>query len=222
MRARWHWSGDGVLFDMDGTLVDSGASVLRAWRWAAAELDLPFSEFAPYVHGIPAAEVLATVLPGVPARRRDELARSMLARQSADTADVRAVPGALAALAGLPAERWAVVTSADRPLALARLAAAGLPLPRVLITSELTAAGKPAPEPYLAGAAGLGLSARRCLVVEDSPAGVASGLAAGAPVLGVLGSARSLAGVSCQVGDLTEARFGADQAGVRVSARSAG
>lgn len=208
-----------MLFDMDGTLVDSGASVLRAWRWAAAELDQPFSAFAPYVHGIPAAQVLELVVPSIEPGLRDSLAAAMLARQSSDTVDVVAVPGALAALDVLPTARWAIVTSADQELARARIRAAGLPLPRVLITSEATPVGKPAPDPFLAGALRLGFAASACLVVEDSPAGVSAGREAGCPVLGVLTSSESLAGVDFAVADLTRVAFSVDRLGVSVATR---
>jgi len=214
-----------VLFDMDGTLVDSGASVSRAWQWAATELGLPFSAFEPYLHGIPADQVLGRVVPWLPAAERSALAAQLLARQTADTEGVVAVPGSAAALAavadGSPA-RWAVVTSADRALAEARLRAAGLPLPRQLITAELTPAGKPAPDPYLYAARRLGAAAARCLVIEDSAAGVRSGRAAGCPVLGVLTTTAELAGVDWAVSDLTEVRFSADGTGVHARLRASG
>lgn len=215
----WRWSGRSVLFDMDGTLVDSGAGVIAAWRWAVAELGLPFSRVAPFVHGIPADQVLAQVAPTVPAARRAQVVARMLSMQTTDTTGIVAVPGALAALDVLPTARWAVVTSADRALATARLRAAGLPLPRHLITAELTAAGKPAPDPYLLAASRLGAAPGDCLVVEDSAAGVTAGRAAGCPVLGVLTSAETLAGTAYEVADLTEVRFEADRLGVHVDAR---
>lgn len=219
----WRWSGAAVLFDMDGTLVDSAASVLRAWRWTAEQLRLSFSAFRPYLHGIPADQVLARVAPSVAAERRAELAAAMLARQAVDTDGVLAVPGAAEAIAvfrSAPRARWAVVTSADRTLAEARLRAAGLPLPRQLITAELTHVGKPAPDPYLYAARSLGVLPADCLVVEDSPAGVRSGRAAGCPVLGVLTSVTSAAelpGVACAVADLAAVAFALD--GSTVTAR---
>ena len=90
----WSWSGAAVLFDMDGTLVDSGASVLRAWQWTAERLDLPFSVFAPYLHGIPADQVLARVASFLPKEVRASVVEEMLARQAADTSGIVAVPGA--------------------------------------------------------------------------------------------------------------------------------
>jgi sugar-phosphatase len=216
----WRWSGSAVLFDMDGTLVDSGASVLRAWQWTAERLDLPFALFEPYLHGIPADQVLDRVASFVPAGVRASVVAEMLARQASDTEGVVAVPGAAEALAPLPADRWTVVTSADRALAVSRIRAAGLPLPRQLVTAELTQVGKPAPDPYLYAAAQLGASPTDCLVVEDSPAGVRSGRAAGCQVLGVLTTVAELDEVDWLVSDLTEVVFGGATSGVGVRSRS--
>jgi len=203
-----------VLFDMDGTLVDSGASVLRAWQWTAERLELPFALFEPYLHGIPADQVLDRVASFVPVEVRSSVVAEMLARQASDTDGVVAVPGAAEALASLPADRWTVVTSADRALAVSRIRAAGLPLPRQLVTAELTQVGKPAPDPYLYGAARLEVLPAACLVVEDSPAGVRSGRAAGCEVLGLRTSVADLADVDWLVSDLTEVVFHGDDVGV--------
>ncbi len=164
---------DAVLFDLDGTLVDSSASVLRAWYRVAAALAIPFAEFEPYVHGIPAPDVFALVAPDLaPADVRD-MTEQMLAAQALDR-DVQTTPGALAALAAVPANRWAIVTSGDRRLASARIAAAGLPVPQILVTSDDVDAGKPDPACYLLAAVNCGVEPRRCLVIEDAPAGVAA------------------------------------------------
>ena len=107
------------------------------------------------------------------------------AGESDDTDGVVALPGAASLLESLPADRWAVATSGSRRLATTRLAHGGLPLPRVLVTAEDVERGKPDPQPYLAAAAALGAEPSRCLVVEDAPAGIAAGKAAGAAVLAV-------------------------------------
>ena len=88
-------------------------------------------------------------------------------------------------LTALPADRWAAVTSGSGSLMRARLGAAGLPLPRVLVAAEDVSAGKPDPQGYRRAAEGLGVAVTRCLVVEDAPAGLAAGHAAGASVLAV-------------------------------------
>ena len=111
--------------------------------------------------------------------------RGLEAGESDDTDGVVALPGAASLLESLPADRWAVATSGSRRLATTRLAHGGLPLPRVLVTAEDVERGKPDPQPYLAAAAALGVEPSRCLVVEDAPAGIAAGKAAGAAVLAV-------------------------------------
>lgn len=173
---------DALLFDMDGTLVDSTASVLRGWQTVAAEFPIPPELFARVPrHGRPAGEILADLLPpGLIARaaaRLDELERT-------DTGDVVPLPGAARLLAAAPPGRWAVVTSAGRPLARVRLAAAGIEAP-VLVTVDDVSRGKPDPEPFLLAAKLLGVSPERCLVFEDAPAGLAAARAAGAASVAV-------------------------------------
>jgi len=105
-----------------------------------------------------------------------------------DTGDIVALPGAKALLEKLPAERWVIVTSGTRRLLLARLVAAGLSVPKQLISGDMVARGKPDPEPYRRGAELLGLAPGECVVMEDAPSGVGAGVAAGCRVLGVLGT----------------------------------
>jgi mannitol-1-/sugar-/sorbitol-6-phosphatase len=213
------FSVDAVLFDLDGTLVDSSASVARAWRRVATEVGVPIEQFEPYLHGIPAPQVFALVTPWLPGSRISQLTDRMLAEQAADIGDVAAQPGALAALANLPASRWAIVTSGDRRLAPARIGAAGLPAPRVLITTDDVVVGKPDPACYLLGAKRLGYPPDRCLVVEDAPAGIASAMAAGMTVLGVLTTYEALDGVPVSVPDLSFVDLRADRHGVHVDLR---
>jgi mannitol-1-/sugar-/sorbitol-6-phosphatase len=195
---------DAVLFDLDGTLVDSTASVLRAWAAVAAELGVPLAEFEPYMHGIPGTQVLATVLPAMPRDEARALSARMNADQARDTDGVHPTPGAVAALGGLPPTRWAIVTSGDRRLATARIAAAGLPRPHVLVTSDDVRAGKPDPEPYQVAARRLGVRPGACTVFEDAPAGVDAALAAGAWVVALTTSvsAASLARAHAIVPDI--------------------
>ena len=162
-----------ILFDLDGTLVDSTASVERNWRRLADRIGRPFAEVEPFIHGMPADQV-------------EELNEFMIAGESTDTDDCVPLPGALTALDVLPTNRWAIVTSGSLRLARARIAAAGLPLPRLLVTADDVAQGKPDPAPYLLGAARAAVPPARCLVFEDAPAGVASAQAAGIPVIGLL------------------------------------
>ena len=108
-----------------------------------------------------------------------------MADETTDNADVVEIPGARAIVSALPADRWAIVTSGLHPVATARLAAAGVPLARVMVTAESISRGKPDPEAYLKGAAELGVAPADCLVVEDAPAGAAAARAAGMRLLGL-------------------------------------
>ncbi|MFF3071052.1 HAD-IA family hydrolase [Kitasatospora sp. NPDC057936] len=174
-----------LLLDMDGTLVDSDAVVERCWRrWAAVHGLDPAAVLA-VAHGRQGHATMAELLPGRPVEENLADNRRMLAAERADTDGVVPVPGApafLAALAGLP---HALVTSADEPLARVRMAAAGLPLPGVLVTAESVGASKPDPEGFLKGAATLGFPPADCLAFEDSGAGIAAARAAGLRVVGI-------------------------------------
>ncbi|MEU1802624.1 HAD-IA family hydrolase [Streptomyces sp. NPDC019937] len=169
-------TADALLFDNDGTLVSSMESVVRCWTRWAAEYGVT-EEFARVeLHGRPAADIIGDLLPAdrvAEARRRiDELEVEDV------PGGVRLLPGTLDLLAGLPAERWAVVTSAGRALAEARLAEAGI-RPGLLITADDITRGKPDPEPFLLAAGKLGADPARCVVFEDAPAGLAAARAAG-------------------------------------------
>ena len=169
-----------ILFDCDGVLVDSAASVERAWRGWATERGLDGDDVMAIAHGRRTEDTLREL--GFTADLAAEVDR-VEGAEIADTSDVTAFPGAAAALATLPPEAWAVVTSGTRGLATARLAAAGLPLPAVLVTADDVAAGKPDPEGYLEAARRLGVPPADCLVLEDAPAGVQAALAAGMRVV---------------------------------------
>jgi sugar-phosphatase len=109
--------------------------------------------------------------------------REVERREIEDVDGVVPLPGAMELLQALPLERWAIVTSCTRALAGVRMRAAGLPKPKHLVTSTDVLRGKPDPEPYLKGAQILGVAAKDCLVLEDAPAGIRAGKAAGARVL---------------------------------------
>ncbi|WP_031076456.1 HAD-IA family hydrolase [Streptomyces sp. NRRL WC-3742] len=174
-----------LLLDMDGTLVNSDAVVERCFtRWAVKHGLDPAAVLA-VAHGRQGHATMAALLPDRPAELNLAENAQILAEERADTEGVVQIPGAdafLASLAGLP---HALVTSADLPLAKVRMAAAGLPLPPVLITAESVGASKPDPEGFLKGAAALGFAPADCLALEDSAAGLAAAHAAGIPTLGI-------------------------------------
>ena len=168
-----------ILFDMDGVLTDSTPAVARVWRaWAIARGFDP-EEVVRRAHGRPSLSTVRDYLP-----EADHLAenREIERREMEDLEGVAPWPGALELLHALPEDRWGIVTSCTRPLAEVRLRFAGLPRPACFVSSDDIVHGKPAPDPYQKGAEILGFSPSDCIVVEDVPAGVASGKAAGARV----------------------------------------
>lgn len=170
-----------LLFDMDGTLVDSTAVVIKIWRRFARRHGLDAEQILAHSHGRRTEETVASVArPGMDIEAE---ARRITEEEIADDSGIVALPGAAALLAALPRRRWAVVTSASRALATTRLRAAGLPLPDVLICSEDVTRGKPDPACYLAAARALGVAPAQCLVFEDARAGLEAGHAAGMQVV---------------------------------------
>jgi sugar-phosphatase len=176
---------EAVLFDMDGTLVDSDAAVERAWRTWAAEYGVEPAAVLAVAHGAPAERTVRLVRPDLTEGGVTEAAARQLALQYDDLSDVVPTPGALELLAALRLP-WAVVTSADVRLAKARLGAAGIEAP-LLVTVEDVRVGKPDPEGYLRAAELLGVAPEHCLVVEDAEVGVTAGRTAGAQVAALKG-----------------------------------
>src|SRR6266404_2044276 len=170
----------GVLFDLDGVLVDSTPAVARVWAGWAHEHGFDPDEVVKKAHGRPSITTIRELLPNTDHAAED---REVERREIADTDGVVPLPGAMELLQALPLERWAIVTSCTRALAHVRIAAAGLPKPKHLVTSTDVKNGKPAPEPYLKGAQMLGVPAGECIVIEDAPAGIRAGKAAGARVI---------------------------------------
>lgn len=171
----------GLLFDLDGVLIDSTPAVARVWsKWAIAHGFDP-EETVRKAHGRPSLSTVKELLPNCP----DPIAENepILRGEIEDTEGVVPLPGVCDFLKALPQDRWALVTSCAKPLAHVRLQAAGIPVPHKMITSDDVHRGKPDPEPYLKGAALLGLPASDCVVFEDAPAGIRAGKAAGARVV---------------------------------------
>ena len=131
--------------------------------------------------------------------------------------DVVVLPGAVEALASLASAKNAIATSCTVPLAEARIAAAQLVPPSVLVTVDDVVHGKPHPEPFLEAARRLGADPRRCLVVEDAAKGLEAAQAAGCFTLAVVTTTpREMLDADAIVTDLSEVRFDVSQEGVRV------
>ncbi|HEX3259268.1 MAG TPA: HAD-IA family hydrolase [Pseudonocardia sp.] len=205
---------EAVLFDLDGVLVDSTASVTRSWSRWAVEYGVS-AQALQENHGQPAQALVQRLLGA------DQVAAGLARIEDIevdDAASVAAIPGAHEAFASLPEHRRAVVTSGTPPIATARLRTAGFPLPATLVTADDVPRGKPDPAPYLLAAERLGLPPERCLAVEDAPAGIASAQAAGCQVLAVAGTApaEELAAAALTVDGLDRLTVHVDDDGVRL------
>jgi mannitol-1-/sugar-/sorbitol-6-phosphatase len=169
-----------LLFDLDGVLINSTPAVARVWRQWAIEHGLNPEEVVARAHGRPSLTTVKEYLPQADHQKEN---REVERREIADLQGVVPLPGSLDLLASLPADRWTIVTSCTRALAEVRIRAAGLPLPKKMITSNDITRGKPDPEPYLKGANVLGFPPAACIVFEDVPAGVRAGRSAGSKVI---------------------------------------
>lgn len=172
-----------VLSDMDGVLVDSWTAIKRTWTRFAHRHGLDPEVVLAASHGVPTIDVIRTVAPHLDASAE---AAAVEREQIEEVEGLRPLPGARELVASLPAGRFAVVTSASRKLAESRLRAAGLPVPDVLVSSDDVEHGKPSPAGYLRAACLLGVDPAHSVVLEDAPAGVEAGVAAGMTVIGVL------------------------------------
>jgi sugar-phosphatase len=192
---------EAVLFDMDGTLVDSTAVVEHLWQEFADLYDLSLSEVLAYSHGRQTGDTVRRFLPA--GNEIDQVTADLQARELTRTEGITEIAGAQRLLQGLRSARTAIVTSAPRSLAISRLVAAGLGIPEVLIAGDDVSVGKPDPSGYQEAARLLGVVPARCLVVEDAEAGIQAGVAAGAQVL-VVGDRIRASQVHHRVPDLRE------------------
>ncbi len=203
-----------ILFDMDGTIVDSTAIVERAWGWWAARHNIPLPDLLTFSHGRPTVDTMEHFL-----GRRDhtrELAEMLLFEEQM-TEGIMAVPGAVDAVRAVRKGKWAVVTSAPRKLAGIRLAAAGLPLPSVLVGVDEIQRGKPDPQGYLLAAERLNVAAAECLVFEDTGPGIEAGLRAGMEAVALLTTVpREQLGCEYVVRDFRDVTITATAAGFEV------
>ena len=172
-----------ILFDMDGTLVDSTRVVELAWtRWAERN-DVPLEAVLSFSHGRPSS---ATMNHFFPAQDNTQELEEMALREETVAEGILAVPGALEIVNALQQDQWAIVTSAWRTLAETRVRAAGLPLPKILVPVDEIRNGKPDPEGFLNAARQLGVAPADCLVFEDTRPGIDAGLSAGMQVVALL------------------------------------
>lgn len=206
----------GVLFDSDGVLVDSHRQVEVAWRTLCAEFGVDYATLAGQLVGVPARQTLRRHLGGDALERAVERLEELEVETADPTDPIR---GAHELLAALPAERWAIVTSATRRLGEARWRGAGLPVPRRSVTYDDVTHGKPDPEPFLVGAARLGVDPGGCVVFEDSASGADAAAAAGARVVAVGDQPWRVEPVA-RIADLTAVSVvTSDAAGVTLSIR---
>jgi sugar-phosphatase len=190
-----------LIFDLDGTLVDSHVVVERQWRLVCERLGIDFGKLVTVLHGVRSIDTLRAYAPEADVEAEAE---ALAAAEEADTDGLRAVAGAHEVLAALPAGGWGIFTSGHRSLAESRLRGLGLPVPAIMVCAEDVTKGKPDPEGYLTAARRLGAAPGACVVVEDAPAGIQAGLAAGMRVIGITTThpAGALTGVSAVIDDL--------------------
>jgi sugar-phosphatase len=170
----------GLLFDMDGVLVSSLGSVERSWATWAQRYGLDVKETIRTAHGMRAVETIRKLRP-----EGDQAADLKLIEdlEVADNEGLQTLEGVTEILQTIPQKFWTIVTSATERLARSRLAHAGIAVPHTIVTGDMVKEGKPHPEPYLRGAAVLGLAPEDCIVIEDSSSGARAGHAAGCQVL---------------------------------------
>jgi|ERR1700733_6094205 len=177
-----NFSCSAILFDLDGVLVDSTRAVDREWRQWARRKGVDGDAVMAIAHGVRTIEVIQRVAPHLDAGAE---AWEIENAEASDQQGVHVMPGAVALVNSIPEGCWGVVTSGTRLLASARLRFCGLPVPKVMVTADDVVNGKPHAEPYLKGAERLGFKPAECLVIEDAPAGIRSGLASGMKVVGI-------------------------------------
>jgi sugar-phosphatase len=201
-----------ILFDLDGVLVDSTGAVDREWRAWARRKGVDGDAVMAIAHGVRTLEVIQRVAPHLNAEAE---VRELESREANHQEGVTVMPGAAELVHSIPEGRWGVVTSGTQLLASARLQFCGLPVPKVLVTADDVAHGKPHPEPYLKGAELLGFSPANCLVIEDAPAGIQAARAGGMKVIGITSTyaAGALEHADAVIGKLGQIRVTTNGAG---------
>lgn len=178
-------SYDAVLFDLDGTLVDSYADAEDCWGEWAESVGLGDTFDLARFYGQKRSDIVRTLLPRLPEREIEAHAEAVRLAERARVAKVVALPGAFETLTSLPPRRWGIVTSNDTEVARARLTSAGLPVPRIIVSADNVSHPKPHPEGFLLGAEKLGFAPARIAGIDDSPIGIAAARDAGMTAIAV-------------------------------------
>jgi mannitol-1-/sugar-/sorbitol-6-phosphatase len=200
-------NAQALLFDMDGTLIDSRVVVEKIWKRWCDEVGLDWHFVLPRLHGVRMYDSIKEFAP-MAGQDIDAVYERLYREEVEDVDGIVPIPGAIELLAALPADRWTIVTSADTVLAKARLGAAGITPPPRMVTGEIVTNGKPDPEAYLLGAEHMGAAPADCLVFEDAKAGIDAGLGAGARVLAIAGDHPSEVPPGVEwITDLTSLRY---------------
>ena len=176
------FSCDAIIFDLDGVLVDSASAIISHWQSWGDSHALSLERIMRVAHGLRTVDTIRRVAPHLDAEKE---AAAFEAMEVSDATGLVAYRGAASLLETIPCASWAIVTSGSKQLASARLRHTGLPMPQIMITSDDVQNGKPDPEAYLLAASRMMLPAGRCLVVEDSPAGLKAARAAGMTAIAV-------------------------------------
>ncbi|EIM87938.1 phosphatase [Stereum hirsutum FP-91666 SS1] len=220
---------DAILFDMDGTLIDSTAGVIGAWNLFKEKYPgLDVEQILSSAHGVRTVENLRIHCgiqdPAEQEREAERFERAIVTTSNENgRGGIKLLPGAKDAIDALTPGTWTVCTSATRAYASTALPSVGVTIPETIVFAEDVKQGKPAPDPYLLGAHRLSKPPTSCLVVEDAPAGVRSGKAAGCKTLGLLTthgkSEMEAAGADWIVEDLASVKMTVVNGKVEVSIR---
>lgn len=170
----------GILFDLDGTLIDSGDAVIEGWTQFARSIGRDPQEILQDCHGVRTVEVIRRLGLDIPTRDA-----ALQVEQFIIDAGSTPIPGAVSLLRSLPPDSWGVVTSSLPETAWSRFERTQLPSPAFIVSADDVDVGKPDPTGYLKGSELLGVKAPDCVVVEDAVAGILAGTAAGMSVIGL-------------------------------------
>jgi len=173
---------DAIIFDLDGTLVDSAKCIEKMWKIWANENNIDYQKINSVAAGRTTLETMKMVAPDLATKG---MADDFAERESKETEGLKQIDGAKEILESIPKELWAIVTSGSKLLATSRIVNSGLPFPETLVTSDDITNGKPNPEPFLKAAHRLGVIPEKCVIFEDSVSGINAAVAAGAKVIGI-------------------------------------